>query len=547
MGSLLIDLGHISEAIGALNRAIALRPEFREARILRAGALLRARQLTEALADVDRALALGADDAHVHVIRAAVLIDLQRPSDAAESCRRALARQPHLAAAHVNLAGALHQMGDHAGAAAAARAALAVAPTDANAHAHLGASLMHLGSLNEALASLTRAIELDPRHAMAHNTRALCLFDLGRAAEALESCQSAIELQPDRPDAYNTRGLLQMQTDAALAIRDFERALALQRSASEPRFNKGVCLLQRGDFREGWELYEFRKRPLLREIDRDRLWNGSEDIAGKRFLTCAEQGLGDTIQFSRYAKVLAARGAEVVLCVQDCLCALLSRLDPRVTVIGQHDPLPEFDRHFPLLSLPRALGTRLESIPSGVPYLSAREDRIAKWRDRLGASSGRRIGIRWQGSTGRVDKGRSFELQEFAPIASLEKMELVSLQKGPGSEQLSLARDWPVTTLGEDFEADERHSFLDVAAIMQLVNLVITSDTSIAHLAGALGRPTWVLLKHNPDWRWMLGRSDSPWYPTMRLFRQPRAGDWAAAFATVRAALESALPVIRCT
>jgi tetratricopeptide (TPR) repeat protein len=536
MGRLLADNGYIPEGIDALTRAIALRPEFREAWVLRSAALSRARRMTEALADIDRALAIGADDANAHVIRAALLIDLQRPSEAAESCRRALARQPHLPAAHVNLAGALHQMGDHAGAAAAARAALAAAPADANAHAHLGASLMHLGNLDEALAHVTRAIELDPQHAIAHNTRALCLLDLGRVTEGLESCRRAIELQPDRADAYNTRGLL--QSDATLAMRDFEHAIALQPEASEPRYNKGVRLLLRGDLREGWELYEFRKRPLFREIDRDRLWNGSEEIAGKTFFTYSEQGLGDTIQFSRYAKVLAARGARVVLCVQDCLCAVLSGLDPNVTVIGQHDRLPDFDRHFPLLSLPRALDTTLESIPNAVPYVFAREDRIAKWRDRLGVYPGRRIAIRWQGSTGRVDVGRSFPLQEFAPIATLDQVQLVSLQKGPGSEQLSLARDWPVKTLGDDFEVDERHSFLDVAAIMQLVDLIITSDTSIAHLAGAVGRPTWVVLKHHPDWRWLLGRSDCPWYPTMRLFRQPRPGDWRQAFASVRAALE---------
>jgi Tfp pilus assembly protein PilF len=493
--------------------------------------LARAGRSREALANLDRALALGADDVHLHVIRASVMIDLKMPAQAIESCRRALERQPGLAEAQVNLGAALYLTGDYAAAADVCREALRVSPANASAHAYLGCSLLELLRPDEALTSLTRAVELNPNHSLAHNARALCLMDLDRRAEALASCQRAIDTQPHRHDAYNTRGML--QDDPLLAMADFERAIALKPDADEPRYNKGTRLLRRGDFREGWELYESRpKLGYFSGFEPARLWNGSEEIAGKTFFTYAEQGLGDAIQFCRYTKLLAARGARVVLAVHQELRALLSELDSGVTVIGFGERVPEFDRHCALLSLPRAFGTTASTIPADVPYLAPRTDSVATWRDRMGEPAGGRIGIRWQGSTGSIDRGRSFALREFAPVAAIDGLELLSLQKGPGSEQLDLPRDWPVTVLGAELE-----SLLDTAAVMQLVDLVITSDTSIAHLAGALGRPVWVALKHVPDWRWMLGRDDSPWYPTMRLFRQPRPGDWPAVFERIAAAL----------
>ena len=531
MGCLLSEIGRYPEAIDSLSRALTLRPGFLEAQVARATALARAGRFPEALADLDLAAALGADGANVQTVRASVLIDLGMPAEAIQCCRRALQRQPGLAEAQVNLGAALYLSGDYAAAADACREALRLSPDSASAHAYLGCSLLELQLPEDALRSLTRAVELAPGHAIAHNARALCLIALDRPAEALESCQRAIDAQPHRHEGYNTRGMLQDDVDLALA--DFDRAIALKPDADEPRYNKATRLLRRGDFKEGWELHEFRpRRGHFSGLEPGRQWNGSEDIAGKTLFTYAEQGLGDTIQFCRYAKLLAAQGTRVVLTVPDSLCSLLRGLDPTVTVTGYGERVPEFDRHCALLSLPRLLGTTESTIPGGVPYLFARPDYVASWRDRLGEPVGRRIGIRWQGSTGEVDRGRSFALREFAPIATVDGVELLSLQKGRGSEQLELPRDWPVTVLGADLE-----SFLDTAAVMQLVDLVITSDTSIAHLAGALGRPVWVALKHLPDWRWMLGRDDSPWYPTMRLFRQPRPGDWPAAFASIRAAL----------
>lgn len=531
MGCLLSEIGRHPEAIDSLSRALTLQSNFVAAQVARATALAHAGRSREALADLDCALALGADGVHLHVIRASVMIDLRMPAQAIESCRRALERQPDLPEARVNLGAALYLSGNHAAAADACREALKVSPENASAHAYLGCSLLELQRLDEALTSLTKAVELDPKHSIAHNARALCLMDLDRRAEALESCQRAIDSQPHRHDAYNTRGML--QDDPLLAMADFERAIALKPDADEPRYNKATRLLRRGDFRKGWELYEFRRKfGYFSGLEPGRLWNGSEDIAGKRFFTYAEQGIGDAIQFCRYAKLLATRGARVVLAVHEDLRALLRDLDSNIIVIGFGERVPEFDRHCALLSLPRLFGTTESTIAADVPYLSPRPDYLATWRGRMGEPVARRIGIRWQGSTGPIDRGRSFALREFAPVAAIDGIELLSLQKGPGSEQLDLPRDWPVTVLSAGLE-----SLLDTAAVMQLVDLVITSDTSIAHLAGALGRPVWLVLKHLPDWRWMLGRDDSPWYPTMRIFRQPRPGDWPGVFERVAAAL----------
>jgi hypothetical protein len=260
------------------------------------------------------------------------------------------------------------------------------------------------------------------------------------------------------------------------------------------------------------------------------LWDGGEDIAGKTLLTYAEQGLGDTLQFCRFAPLLAARGARVILAVQDTLRTLLRGLGAGIEVVGFSDIPREFDFHCPLLSLPRVLHKRLDSIPATVPYLRPDPDRVSIWRERLG-THGRLIGIRWQGSTGRADAGRSFPLRHFEPLARIPGIRLISLQKGVGSEQLlELPSQWRVEDLGAAFEPGGGDAFLDVAAVMECLELIITSDTSITHLAGALGRPTWLALKRVPDWRWMLERDDSPWYPTVRCFRQRRTGDWEGVF-----------------
>jgi tetratricopeptide (TPR) repeat protein len=540
LGNSLRDLGRFEEALASYTRAIALRADFKEAHVNRAMLELTLCDAAAALADFDRALALGADDALVHTLRASALISLARPAEAIGSCDLALACDPDFAFAYINRAAAGYLLGHHEQTLESADKAIGLRPDDGDAHRHRGAALYALRRLDEALESLDRAILLKPDSAFAHNLRGLCLLDLQRPLLALESAERAGTLRPELADAHNTRGLAHAelgQFDAAMA--SFDRAIALQPQLSEAAFNKGLRYLQSGDCERGFELYE--RRPIAdraaKRCNAPR-WDGIGEIAGKRLLTYAEQGLGDTIQFSRYALELAARGARVVLSVQEGLCALLRTLGSSIEVIGATERPADIELECPLLSLPHLFRTRTETIPAPCPYLRPEPARVAMWREKLGAG-GRLIGIRWQGSTGRADTGRSFPLRYFAPIARIPGIRLISLQRDAGAEQLEEPqRDWPVEDFAAQWVPAGAEAFLDTAALMSALDLVITSDTSIAHLSGALGLPTWVALKHRPDWRWMLEREDCPWYPTMRLFRQPEPGAWEPVFDRMRRELK---------
>jgi tetratricopeptide (TPR) repeat protein len=533
-------LGCASDALESYSTAIRLGEPLMPSVIGRAMALLALGRNPEALADFDRALALGADDAEVHTFRGTALLGVRRFEEALRSCDSALAKRGDLAAAHVNRAIALHSLQRFDEALESSERALELAPRFADAHACRGSALIELRRAEEALASANEAIELRPSDPGAHNLRALCLLDLERPDEAIRSCERALELRATLADAHNTLGLaLSSQKSFDLANSSFDRAIALQPDRLEPFFNKGVNLLLTGEFSPGWELYE--RRPAANTAAADRaggaLWDGSAEIAGKTVYVYAEQGLGDTLQFCRYAKLLTGRGARVILSVQECLCNLLRDLGPDIQVIGSAQTPQAYDFRCALLSLPGAFGTRLDAIPSLVPYLRADPVRVERWRERLG-TEGRLVGIRWQGGTSRADVGRSFPLHHLECLAGIPGVRLISLQRDAGREQLrSLAAHCHIEDVGNRFEPDSANTFLDTAAVMQCMELIITSDTSVAHLAGALGRPTWLALKHVPDWRWLLGRDDSPWYPTMRLFRQTKPKDWDGVFARIHAEL----------
>ena len=533
-------LDELERAVRLIQKAIELRPDTAQAYASRGLIQLRLRRPRAALEDFDRALHLGIDAAALHAYRGSALIDLGRPLEAAESCARAIALRDDFAQAHLNRAAALYMTGRHTEALAHCDRAIALQSGLGDAHAHRGAALHALHRPAEALESLERALAVQPHSAFAHNLCGLCWLDLQRPQQALASCERALAIAPDLADAHNSRGLALANLrlpDAALA--SFDAAIARAPGVAEPHFNKGICHLQSGDFERGWELYE--RRPLRAGLQ-GPLWDGSQDVVGRTLFVYCEQGLGDTLQFCRYAQLLAQRGARVILAVQDGLRALVRSLGCGIVVVGREEPVPQFDYHCPLLSLPRAFRTRLGTIPAKVPYLAVDPPRIRRWRARLGAPA-RCVGIRWQGSTGRADAGRSFPLRHFEVLAQVPGIRLVSLQKGAGSEQLAARpAHRHIEDLGDDFEPDGPDAFLDVAALMQCLDLVITSDTSIAHLAGALACPAWVALKHVPDWRWMLDREDSPWYPTLRLFRQTQPGDWDGVFEHMRDALQAAAP-----
>jgi tetratricopeptide (TPR) repeat protein len=432
--------------------------------------------------------------------------------------------------------------GDHAGALALLDTILVSYPAMAVLHVQRGTLLQGMKQFDDALASFDTALALDPLQSEAQFGRGAIFQAQGKLDDALSAYDRVLQIQPAHTHALNNRALALRQTgNLAGALESYDAAIALMPDCPDFRFGKAMCLLQLGRLEEGWRLYEWRKAKIQLVAPPPpgvRPWRG-EALAGKTLLIQAEQGLGDTIQFCRFAALAPGEGAHVVLQVQDRLTRLLATLPFPATVIGAQSPPPPCDYHVTLMSLPFH---RPGSIPNAIPYLAAEPQRVQAWRTRIGAA-GFKIGISWQGertSGGEekdLDIGRSFPLRQFEAIAATQGVRLVSLQKNEGVEQLNhLAGGMRIQTLGDDFDAGE-HAFLDTAAAMQSLDLVITADTAVAHLAGALGRPVWLALKHAPDWRWLLAREDTPWYPTMRLFRQTVPDDWRGPFDRMAAAL----------
>jgi tetratricopeptide (TPR) repeat protein len=433
-----------------------------------------------------------------------LLGDAGRLHDAADCFRRLTALQPDFAEAHGNLGIALQRLGRPDEAIESFRQALALRP-DAAAHFRLGVVLADRNKFDEAIACYRAALALDPGDAKAHYNLAHALGGLNRIDEALASYRLAFELDP---------------------------------KLAEARWNIALLRLLAGDFANGWRDYEWRWRGGIQPPHADYggrpRWTGDAPLAGQRILLHAEQGFGDTIQFVRYANLLAARGATVLLEVQPELKPLLSLMPDVAGVSARGDKLPAFDCHFPLLSLPLAFATTPEKIPAEVPYLVAPPERVATWRARLAADGRRRIGIAWSGSRQRGnDHGRSIPLAALAPVLAASDCRFYAVQtECSDRDAATLAGLWEVVDL-----RPQLGDFADTAAILANLDLVITIDTAVAHLAGAMARPVWIMLPFAPAWRWLLGRDDSPWYPTARLFRQHRPGDWAGVIDRVRAAL----------
>jgi hypothetical protein len=318
----------------------------------------------------------------------------------------------------------------------------------------------------------------------------------------------------------------QGKLEAGLACLD--RALRLDPHNAPALASRGVILLSQGNFAAGWVGYDYRQGYLDCQTLPQPMWDGSP-LAGRTLLIQCEQGFGDTLQFIRYVKMIEPRDGQLIVSAQRELMSLLAQ-SGYARLVAHGEALPPFDVHLPLLSLPRIFGTTLDTVPSKVPYLTADPQRISNWRETFKGYSGLKVGISWQGrKTFPGDRVRSLPLENFAPLAQVPGVQFFSLQKAPGSEQLPPFADrYGVVDLSPALE-----TFLDTAAAMLNLDLVVTSDTAVAHLAGALGVPVWVALSRVPDWRWLLERSDNPWYPTMRLFRQTRLGDWPPVFQAI--------------
>ncbi|MDR3539329.1 MAG: tetratricopeptide repeat protein [Acetobacteraceae bacterium] len=498
LSTLMVQKGNLAEGLRLARRCTALHPDAAEYWRHQAGVLVRLGQNAEALASLDRAVALRPEEPDPWTNRGTVLAALGRYAEALASF-------------------------DHA---------LALAPESAQALANRGLALLELRQPDAALETFDRILAAQPRDPLAHNNRGLALQALDRHTDAVASFDQALALSPAFPDALNHRGVsLQALGQASAALASYEQAMAQQPDDPWFHWNAGLCRLLMGDYARGWSDYEWRLRAIATPRFDKPLWQG-EPLKGRTLLLHTEQGLGDIIQFCRYAPLIRGAG-RVILQVPAVLVALLRSLPPPVEVVPAGIRPPRFDLHCPLLSVPARFGSTVETLPRTVPYLTVPPGPVPQF------GVGRTIGICWQGNPAvRIDPERSVPLARFAPLAAVPGVRLVSLQKGHGLDQL------PALPGIETFGPDGPASFVATAATMLALDLVVTSDTVVAHLAGALGCPVWLATSFVPDWRWGLTGETCPWYPTMRLFRQPRRGDWEAVFAAMAAALraDAALP-----
>lgn len=565
-------LGRFEDAVTAAERALRYRPNYATAHFNRGNALSALGRHEDAAAAFGKAIAVQPRFPEAHLNRGYAYIALARWLEAVADFGKALAMNPGMATAHMGRAEAFRALGDHGQAMAAVDAALAAEPDNvgvlvlrvdvqldaerlqeamaavdelvarypdrADGHVRRSAVLSKLKRHDEALAAADEAVRLAPDAAAGHEVRGLALSQAGRAEEGLVALNRAEQLGAEGPTFLHARAVaLATLDDPARSLPDFDRAIALRPHSADFRFNRALALLSLGRFTEGWADYEMRmerRKSANRALAAAPQWTG-EPLEGKRLVIHSEQGHGDSIQFTRYLPLVAERGAKITLMVQQALRRLYEDNFPGLDVVDDLGARAGFDYQISLMSLPFVFGTTLETIPRNIPYLRADPVRVQRWATRIG-DNGFRIGIAWQGNPKYgADRQRSIALDNFAPLAKVPGVRLISLQwTGRGGSPVAAAAGFAIETLGEEIE-NNPDGFREVAAAMESLDLLVTSDTGPAHLAGALGRPVWVALSKRPDWRWMRQGSETPWYPTMRLFRQEAPGDWAGVFARIAA------------
>jgi tetratricopeptide (TPR) repeat protein len=528
--------GRLRDAEKIYNRILKLVPDHFDSLNLLGGVKLAGGQAGEAYRLIRAALEVnpGWPDAWINLGHA--LHALKRDAEALDSFDKALSLKPDDVDARMNRGHALLSLGRGPEAVACFEEVLSRHPRHTAARLARGSTLSDLGRYEEALADLDAVLSVAAADPLVHYNRGTALLGLARYGDAIAAFDAALAIRPDYPAALSNRGrALQELNRHHDALASFRRAIAVRKDYADAHFHEAMALLTTGDYRAGFEKYEWRwKRsgmPAQRRNLGRPLWLGEYPLGRKTILLHAEQGLGDTIQFARYAALLARSGAQVVLEVQPELKALLSGLESRATVVAQGEPLPPFDVHCPLASLPLAFRSELASVPVEIPYLTVDAGRVAAWEARLAPMSRPRIAVVWAGRATHVnDRNRSVALAALAPLWSVEGAQFLSLQRDLRERDAAvLAGQARLAHLG-----GELNDFSDTAAVLALADLLISVDTSVVHLAGALGRPVWVLVPFSPDWRWTLDRDRSPWYPDARLFRQPSPGDWSSVIAHVR-------------
>jgi len=542
-GIALQALERLEEACASFSQAVALKPSLARQYVGLGHALLDAGHAENAIRLYDQAIAAQAADAQTHNSRGAALHSLDRWEEALPSYAQALALQPQYAEAWFNQGLALQRLQRTEEALASFDQAIAHRPSYAMAYCNRGYALQKLGRFGDALASYEQSLALDPHAADAHYNRGCALHKLYRTPEALASYEQAIALEPTYKSAYANRGLALLELKRPdEAIASYNQAIALNANDADAQWNKGLVHLIQGHYAQGWPLYEWGWKNGTRgnvRVWAQPLWLGQEGLAGKTILLYQEQGLGDVIQFCRYARHVKALGARVLLEVPKSLLRLMQTLDGvdmlvETGVALTSPEIPAFDYQTPLGSLPLAFKTEVETIPDAAGYLRVDEANRSAWLERLGPKRKPRVGVVWSSASNfKSDAIRSMRLAEFMQCLDFDRFEVVCLQKVIKPEDQAT-----FDALGQmAFYGDELEDFADTAALASCMDVVVSTCTSVPHLTGALGIPTWVLLQYVPDWRWLLERRDSPWYASVKLFRQAERGEWGSVLAEVREAL----------
>jgi tetratricopeptide (TPR) repeat protein len=574
LGVTLQQLGRISEAAACYNQALTLQPDYAEPHYNLGNLARSGKHFTEAADHYRAALRLKPRAAEIHNHLGLALQGAQEFEAAVVSFREAVRLNPGLAEAHNNLGVTLQQLGKLEEATACFRKSLDCRPDAAGVSNNLGLVLRQLGQRAEAVEQFRKTVHLQPNYAEAHNNLGVALRDLGRLQEAVASYRDALQFNPDYPEALNNLGnalrdlgeneeacaslrraiqvrsgyaeahnnlgiVLHQQGKYAEAMASYEEALRLRPEYPEAHLNRALSWLGSGDWPRGWPEYEWRWR--LKDIAVRRFsqpaWDG-RSLGGRTILVYSEQGLGDTIQFVRLLPLVRQHGGKVLLECQSELFRLLAGCSGVDQIVARGQALPAFDVHAALLSLPGLLGATVDTVRADVPYLSADSLRVREWRKRLQTHTGLRIGIVWQGSQQyKGDRHRSVSLASFEPLAQLPGVRLFSLQFGPGRDQLKGWDRYKIIDLQPEMAAADG-GFLETAAVIANLHLVISVDTAVAHLAGALAAPVWVALPFACDWRWLRDGEETSWYPTMRLFRQKSPGGWSDVFQRMAEALE---------
>ena len=533
MGEICLHSGQLDQAVEWVTRAIRIEPKAEYVSTL-GTVLQRSGRLAEALKAFEKAISIEPENAELWKNFGAILIDLNHPDHALLGLQQALKLRPRYVEA-ANLSGLiLYRKERYAEALELFDISLEVEPTQADALQVRALVLLNLKRLEEALADNYQSQLLNPKDANTHNNLGAVLQKLGRYADSLEWYDQAIALRPDFVLALNgkARSLIELRRiNEALAC--YARSIALDPENPESRWDMALLQMLVGNFEAGWVGREGRWKlgKMLDPKFSQPLWLGNGSIEGKTILLYADEGLGDMFQFARYIPMVASLGAQVIAAVADPACSLISRLDGVAECIPKSmGTLPAFDIHCPISSLPLAFKTAVETIPSAVPYLPAPAiERIREWEGRLGAHDKIRVGLVWSGNARhRNDHNRSMPLRELTKILDIDAT-FVSLQKDLRD------RDKEVLASADIVDLTQGLSDLDeTSALVSCLDLVISVDTSVAHLAGGLGCPVWILLPYTPDYRWMLDREDSPWYPTARLFRQAESREWSGVLDRMR-------------